>query len=544
MSTSVRQDRLDAARRMARPVGLLVVPLLIVTVAAVQHSTPRDERPPILPGSLGSLHHPISTANGDSQRLFDQGLTLYYGFNRDAAYRAFALAARLDPRAAMPQVGIALARGPNLNMDADAAQLRAACDASRTALAQSRGAAERGYASAATARYCTVEGRVSGVEYADAMNALRHELPDDPDASVLYADSLMELRPRLITQEAEIVSVLESVLRQNPSHVGANHFYIHAVEGSTAPMRALESARRLETLVPGVGHLLHMPSHIYMRAGDYDAAIASNLRAASADLSYLQQNPPGHDGAMYYLHDLESLAVADGFAGRFADARSAAREIARVEAGLAGKTPDHHFPAPLAFVLLRFRMWRDVVALPVPPTDDVLASLLSSFARAEALLGLNRLPEAKAEGRAFEHAAAAIPDGVVYRSNPIAQVRAVLRAVLVARLEQAEHGPAAAVDAWQRAVDAQDRLAYHEPPPFYYPTHETLGAALLAAGRLDDAERVFREDVSRHPGNGRSLFGLWQVLRARGPAADAERTHDLFLKAWAHADVELSLSSF
>jgi tetratricopeptide (TPR) repeat protein len=520
-----------------------VLPLMAATIGAVQSSTRGDERLPTLPGGLGSLHHAIRAADVESQQLFDRGLSLYYGFNRDGAHRTFAYAAARDPKAAMLQVGIALALGPNLNMDADAAHVRAACAASRTALALSLDAGERGYATAVAARYCSVEGRVSGPAYVDAMNALRRERPDDPDASVLYADSLMELRPRTMQQDAEIVPVLESVLSRNPSHVGANHYYVHAVEGSPAPMRALESARRLETSVPGVGHLLHMPSHIYMRAGDYDASIASNVRAAAADLSYLQQNPPGHDGAMYYLHDLESLAVADGFAGRLADARSAAREIARVEAGLAGETPDHHFSAPLALVLLRFRMWRDVVALPAPPPGDVLASLLSSFARAEALLALDKVPEAKAERHAFEQAAAAIPDGVVYRSNSIAQVRGVLRAVLAARLEQAEHGPSAAVDAWQRAVDAQDRLAYHEPPPFYYPTRETLGAALLSAGRYDDAERVFREDLTRNSGNGRSLFGLWQVLRARGRAVDAERTHDQFLNAWAHADVTLSLSS-
>jgi tetratricopeptide (TPR) repeat protein len=246
---------------------------------------------------------------------------------------------------------------------------------------------------------------------------------------------------------------------------------------------------------------------------------------------------------MYYLHDLESLAVANGFAGRFAHARSAALEIARVEVGLAGGAPDRHFSAPLALVLLRFRMWREVAALPAPPSEDVQASLLSRFSRTEALLVLNKLQDADRERVAFEQFADAIPDDVVYRSNPIAQILSVLRAVLVARLEQAEHGPAA-VDAWQRATDAQDRLAYHEPPPFYYPIRETLGAALFAASRHDDAERVFREDLARNPGNGRSLFGLWQVLRARGRTVDAEQTHRLFLKAWAHADVDLSLSSF
>jgi tetratricopeptide (TPR) repeat protein len=522
-------------------VGTVVIATRIVASDQPERSV---ESLPVFADTLGPLHHEIRTASDETQRLFDEGLTLYYGFNRDAAHRAFVHATRLDRLAAMPRVGIALSLGPNLNMDADATQLRTACESAHAALELSQNAAERGYAIAVAARYCTVDGRVSSSAYADAMNALRRELPADPDAAVLYADSLMELRPRSIQEEAEIVSVLELVLRQHPSHVGANHLYIHAIEGSAAPMRAMESAHRLETLAPGIGHLVHMPSHIYMRTGDYGAAVTSNVRAATADLAYLQQNPPGHDGAMYYLHDLESLTVASGFEGRFAEARAAAAEIARVEAGLAGDVANDRFSAPLGFVLLRFRMWRDAAAMPAPSSRDVFGSLLAHFARTEALLALKQLSDASRERDAFERAAKAIPDGTVYRSNPIGAVTQLLRAVLEARLEQTEHGAAAAVGAWQRAVNAQDGLAYHEPPPFYYPIRETLGAALCAAGRPDEAERVFRDDLAKNPGNARSLFGLWHALLARGRTADAERTHRLFVNAWAHADVELSLANF
>jgi len=507
--------------------------LLGTTIAPVQHAN-----------DPGVLHHPIDTDNRDAQRFFDRGLTYLYGFNRDAARRAFAQAAGLDPRAAMPQVGIALASGPNLNMDADAMQIRDACAASRRALALSRGAGERGYSSAVVARYCGADGSIDAAAYADAMSGVRNTRRDDPDASVLYADSLMQLRPRTPQQDAEIVTVLESVIHDHPSHVGANHYYVHAVEGSANPTRAIESARRLETLVPDIGHLLHMPSHVYMRTGDYSAAIATNVRAAAADLAYLRENPPGHDGAMYYLHDLESLAVANGFAGRFDDARTAANEIARVEAGLADSSPDRHFSAPLALVLLRFAKWAAVVALPAPPPADVLGSMMSRFARADALFALNRIADGSRERDAFEEAARATPDTVYYRSNPIERIREVFRAVLAARCEQSMHGAEAAIDAWQRAVAAQDRLAYHEPPPFYYPVRESLGAALLAAGRYDEAERVFREDLEVNPGNGRSLFGLMHALRARGRTDGAHRARELFMKAWTHADVTLSLSSF
>ena len=478
--------------------------------------------------------------------LFDQGLTLHYGFNRDAARRAFAAASRIDPDAAMAMAGLALALGPNLNMESSPAQIQAACDAAQTALKLSRQDDERAYANALAVRYCGADGRgrLNPTAYVDAMGALHRELPMDPDAATLYADSLLELRPRTVRQDAEIVSVLEAVMRQHPDHVGANHYYIHAVEGTSSPERGLQSAKRLETLVPGVGHLLHMPSHIYMRSGEYETAIALNRRAAAADLAYLRTNPPGHDGAMYYFHDLESLSVAAGFAGRFADARLAASEIARVEAELAGESADRHFSPPLAMVLLRFQRWSDVIALPVPPAGDAHSSFLSHFSRAVGFSALGQPGKAQAEHDAFTQAVRTIPNDTFYRSNPMSAVRPVFEAVIAARLAAMGSDARATAAAWERAVAAQDRLNYHEPPPFYYPTRESLGAALVAAGRPADAERVFREDLVRNPASGRSLFGLWQALQARGADAEGERVHPAFVKAWAKSDSQLAIDRY
>ena len=498
--------RRDVCARTARRRAVkawLRISVLTAAVAAYHHGSGAMEEPPVFAGDLGALHHPIATSSAEAQGLFDKGLTAFYGFNRDAAQRLFDHGAALDPRAAMLQAGIALALGPNLNMDADASEIRAACNAARSALALAHDAAERGYAAA-----------------------------------------LLQLRPRTARQESEIVAVLEAALRTHSTHVGANHLYIHAVEGSDAPLRALESAQRLATLVPGIGHLLHMPAHIYMRAGDYEAAIRANGGAAAADFWYLQHNPPGRDGAMYYLHDLESLAVADGFDGRFADARSAAREFARVEAGLAGDPTPNAFSAPLAVVLLRFHAWTDLLEMSSPPAEDVYASMVSSFARAHAYFSLARVAEGKREQERFNGVAASLPSGAVYRSNHAGDVTEVFRAVLAARLVQAEDGSAAAVDAWRRAVTAEDRLEYHEPPPFYYPIRESLGAVLLAAGRAGDAEHVFRDDLARHPGSGRSLFGLWQTLLRLHRTVDAERARARFRAAWKHADVNLSLTEF
>jgi hypothetical protein len=395
------------------------------------------------------------------------------------------------------------------------------------------------------ARYCDVAGpRLNAQAYVEAMRELHQALPDDLDAAVLYADSLLALRPRAVKHDAEIVSVLEAVLQRQPDHVGANHYYIHAVEGTNTPERGLPSASRLETLVPGIGHLIHMPSHIYMRTGGYEASIQLNRRAAAADLAYLRANPPGHDGAMYYLHDLESLAVAAGYAGRLAEARTAGFEIARVESELAGERPGTRFSSPLAMVLLRFQRWSEVVALPLPPASDPPATLLSRFARAVGFAALGQLENARPEADACLRALGAIPADAYYRSNPVSALRPVFEAVLAARLAAASSDSAAAITHWERAVTAQDRLEYHEPPPFYYPLRESLGAALLAAGRPADAERVFREELRQHPGSGRARFGLWHALRARRADAEAEQAHRAFLDAWAGSDVELSLASY
>jgi hypothetical protein len=236
--------------------------------------------------------------------------------------------------------------------------------------------------------------------------------------------------------------------------------------------------------------------------------------------------------------------VAAGFAGRFADARLAAEEIARVESGLAGKPIDRHFSPPLAFVLLRFHRWREVNELPLPPPDDPQASLLSHFARAIASAALGLADQTHAETDAFIHAARALPEDVFYRGNPISALRSVFEAVIEARVQAMDGDPEHAVTAWERAVAAQDRLAYHDPPPFYYPIRESLGFALIAAHRPEVAEQVFREELVRNPASGRALFGLWQALQMRHVGAESDRIHAAFNAAWAHSDVRLDLSTY
>ena len=519
--------------------AIVLTGALAAAAAFALHAAQDLPPAPVLPGSVGTLHHRIQTAQPETQRLFDQGLTLYYGFSRDAARRSFQRASALDPAAAMPHVGIALALGPNLNVDATPGEVRAGCASARTAAMLARAADERGYADALARRYCGTTGVPDAAAYVAAVRTLHETLSADIDAAILYADSLLLLQPRTAEQQQSLIAVLESVLRTSPTHVGANHYYIHAVEGSSTPERGLAAAKGLETLVTASGHLLHMPSHIYMRVGEYESSVRSNVSAAAADLAYLRSNPPSHDAAMSYTHDLESLAVSASFLGRRAQAKQAAQEIARVDAGMANKPTT--FSSALAFVLLRFQQWDDVVALPAADPSDLPSSMMSHFARAIAFSQLRNAQRVANEHRGFEQAARALPKDRVYRGNSSGNVIAVFEAVLDARLATDR---TAAIAAWERAVSAQDRLAYHEPPPFYYPLRESLGAALFTAGRYADAERVFRDDLSRNKQNGRSLYGLWQTLAALRRGEEIDHARAAFMKAWASSDVKLELRQY
>lgn len=513
--------------------------------AARSGAEPPGGNAPTLEGAIGPLHHAIRTTNQEAQRLFDQGLTLYYGFSRDAARRSFERASTLDPDAPMAHVGIALALGPNLNVDSTADERRRACRSAGIAQARARQAEEWGFARAMAVRYCGSDETQGAVAYASAMRALIDEPPGNSDAAALYVDSLMALRRRTDEQTAEILDVLESVLRRDPNHVGANHYYIHIVEGSSRPERALPSARRLEALVPSVGHLLHMPSHIHLRLGDYGAAVASNLRAVQADRVYLRANSGDREYGIHFEHALESLAVAAGFVGRFDVALEAANEAAGIRSrGVSGATQTDRFSPTLVFVLLRFQRWPAILLLPAPHPSDQPSTLWYHFARAIAYAVERRITESEAEQAAFDRTVRAIPPEAVYRSNPAAAVLDVYSHVIRARLAWARNDVAASVDAWERAASAEDALAYHEPPPVYYPTRESLGAALFASGRYAEAERVFRADLQRHPRNGRSLFGLAMTLERLGRGTEAESARREFAAVWPNDGAELSLSRF
>ena len=522
---------------------------------------PNIGRPAALLPGLGDQHHPIATSSAEAQRFFDQGLRFIYAFNHDEAVRSFTRAAELDPRAAMPVWGIALGLGPNINLDVDPAREQAAYAAVQKAhgLAAQGPAHERAYVEALMRRYSAdpaADLKRLAADYAVAMRELAARYPDDLDAATLFAESLMDLRPwQLWSADGkpaegteEIVRVLEEVLRRDPRHLGANHYYIHAVEASPFPERALPSAGRLAALAPAAGHIVHMPAHIYTRTGDHLAAARSNEDAAAVDRAYLRGGTS--DGVypiLYYTHNLHFLSYSRAMAGQAAASEKAAAEVGRRVAQF-GWTPiavamaEYFGPTPL-FVALRFRRWDAIASASAPDPRLVGNTALWHFARSVAFAAKGDRAKASAEREAFDAARATVPADALFNLNRADDLLGVARAVLDARLAAAEGDRDAAVAAWRRAVERQDALAYDEPPAWYYPTRESLGGALLVAGRAAEAERVFRDDLARNPRNGRSLFGLEQALRAQQNTVAADEVARLFRTAWQKADVKLTVET-
>src|SRR5437764_206237 len=374
------------------------------------------EKPATLMNGLGSYHHAVSTTNKEAQRFFDQGLTFVYAFNHEAAIRSFKRAAELDPQMAMAYWGIALALGPNINLDVDPEREKAAYDAAQKALALSALSPEneRAYIGALVKRYSTdpkADLKKLAVDYKNAMDALVKQYPDDLDAATLYAESLMDLRPwQLWTNDGkpaegteEIISVLESVLKRNPNHIGAIHYYIHTIEASPHPERALPYVAKLPAQIPAAGHLVHMPAHIYMRVGDYDKAARSNVEAAKADEDYFKlTGTAGMYPVMYYNHNLHFLAIAYSMEGRFADAMRAATQLVGNVAPHVKEIPMlESFMPTTTLMLVRFHRWDDILKLPPVDSSMPTTSAVQHFARGMADAATNKVEDAANELNAF-----------------------------------------------------------------------------------------------------------------------------------------------
>jgi tetratricopeptide (TPR) repeat protein len=422
----------------------------------------------IIPG-IGQHHHSISTKSPEAQRFFDQGLTLVFAFNHEEAARSFRRAVELDPQSAMAYWGVALALGPCINLDVDPPHEKAANEAVQKAISLSPAATERerSYIQAMAKRYSADPGanlRKLDGDYAHAMGELSKRYPDDLDAATLYAESLMDLHPwklwgldgRPSEGTEEIVGVLASVLRRDPNHVGANHYYIHAVEASPHPEWALASAKRLETLAPEAGHLVHMPAHTYMRLGDYPASARSNVMAAEIDRIYLRDS--GTTGSMYdmmyYAHNLHFLAAANSMAGNFAGAKRAADELAAHVSVMVAEMPmfEVYMPTQI-FVLLRFHRWEEALKLPPPNPRLVMTTAFWHFARGSAAAAKGQIGLAEAERGSLETIRTGMPADREFSffANKAQAFLDLAANILDARIATAQANRERAIGYWKNA---------------------------------------------------------------------------------------------
>ena len=507
---------------------------------------------------LGTYTHPVSTKNPKAQRAFDEGLILHYAFNHDEAVRRFQRAAELDPKLAMAHWGVALAKGDNYNWDATPEEEKQAYEALQKAVALSKDAPqqEKDYIAALSKRYSNNSNpdyKALGRAYASAMRELSRKYPDDLDAATLFADSMMVLRPwKLWTKDGrpeegteELVAALESVMRRNPDHLGANHLYIHAVEASNHPERALEAAGRLPAAAPAAGHLVHMPSHIYQRVGDYEAAANSNVAAIEADEEYIAKVKPA-DGMytmMYYPHNIHFLAAARAQEGRSAEALQAAEKLSKYVGPMVAHMPPLEGFMPMRdWILVRFGRWDQILKLPEPDKSMPTTHALWRFARGMACAGKGRIDEATREHALLVEEKGGIPtDHVFSMFNTSHAVLDIADNVLAARLASARGDVDRAVALLREAAKREDALNYTEPPDWINHTHEMLGGVLLKAKRYAEAEQAFREDLKRNPRSGRSLFGLMHSLKGQGKTYEAQLVQQQYKTAWRNAEAKLSV---
>ncbi len=529
----------------------MFVPLTPILAAFAFVAAPADTVP--LYTDLGTLHVPITTGVPLAQQYFDQGMRLTYGFNHPEAIRSFEAALVEDPGCAMCWWGIAFALGPNINAPMDSAAGERAYLASREAsrLAGGSSAREQAYIRALQRRYSHPPASPrAGLDtaYANAMVAVARAYPDDPDAATLAADALMNLspwfywlpdgQPRPATPQ--ILALLEAVIARLPDHPGACHLYIHAVEAAE-PQKAVPCAERLAGLMPGAGHLVHMPAHIYIRVGRFSDAVQANQHAVHVDESYLaDQRPTGIYAAGYYPHNYHFLSFAATMSGQRAIALESAQQLSgKVSPDIARSVLFMQSMIPYyTLSLVTFGLWDQVLQQPMPPADLPVATGLVHYARGVAYAATGRPAEAAQELVEVNAALARTPEGEGRVVMNIA-VHA-LQGEMALRSGQA----ASAVAHFTVAREIEDGILYNEPPFWYYPIRASLGQALLADGRPAEAQQAYEQDLALFPENVWALAGLKQSLVAQGKTAEAELVQLRLDKAAISADIKLTASRY
>ncbi|MET1110719.1 MAG: hypothetical protein ABWX67_04240 [Allosphingosinicella sp.] len=509
---------------------------------------------------LGSFHRKV-TASPEAQAYFDQGMRLVWAFNHDEATRSFARAAEIDPGCASCYWGVALTLGPNYNMPLMAEpRARAGWEALGKAQANAARATpvEQALIAALAKRFDgpkPLDPSNSApllAAYVSAMESVARRFPDDMDVQTMLAEGMMNTNPWKLWSAGgrpgpgtpAILSALRKVLAKDPKHPGANHYWIHAVEASLDPAQAVPSADVLVGMMPAAGHLEHMPAHIYQRVGRYEESAEANRKGAAADVAYLKLTPAPDYYPMYLIHNYQFLAYSAAMEGRRAETVKALRDArAAVPDAMLLAMPGLDWSIGYLYDgMARFGLWDEIVAEPAP--DPKLAGLTIAWlqARATALAAKGRVAEARGLLPELERAIAATPADATQGQNAARPLYEIAALKVKARIALAEGQKGAARTALREAVSKEDGLAYNEPSDEFFPVRHLLGAALLDAGRPAEAERVYREDLRRHPNNGWALHGLVRALEAQRKKADAERAQ--FKESWRHSDTELTASAF
>lgn len=541
--------------------SLSVTPALIAPANACNTRSPLANAGQAIPlfDNLGDHSYPISTRSPRTQQYFNQGLILAYGFNHAEAARSFQEGIRRDATCAMCHWGLAYVLGPNINAPMELEAVPTAWEAIQQAQALSAHASpkEQALIQALAARYSPdpeADRDALNRAYAEAMGRVHQQYPNDADIATLYAEALMDTMPwdywdenGNARPETEIIlSTLESVIEQQPQHIGALHLYIHAVE-KERPELAEAAADALGALVPGAGHLVHMPSHIYIRIGRYHDAVVANQQAVAADDAYMHgPHVPSLYTVAYTLHNHHFAWFGALMTGQSEIALDAAHHTAHVDEAMM-RQPDyagslqHYYSVPL-YTLVRFERWDEIQATPAPAADLKYPTGIWHYAQGMALAAQGKPTEAQAHLSAM-NALVADPEVIeqtIWGFNSSSQVLALAATVLSGEIALAEGDYDRAIEQLQAAVDLENQLVYTEPPDWYSPSQNLLGQGLLKVGRYSEAEAAFRADLDAYPENGWSLHGLAQSLRAQGRMAEAAAVQARFEKAWQYADSPLA----
>lgn len=541
--------------------------LLFAAVAIAQHKHELDQkvdmsRAPLLKG-VGDIKHPVSTKNAMAQKFFNQGIALIYAFNHLEAERAFVQAQQLDPKLAMAWWGQALALAPNINDPITPDRAEKAYAAIQTAVKKinkSTPRVERDYIMTLSRRYSAdknADRTQLDLNYAKEMGALAKKYPNDPDMQTLYASAVMETMPWDYYQpngdpKPEILTVqktLEATMKRWPNHTGANHLYIHAVEASSTPGRGTVSADKLGALAPSAGHLVHMPSHIYLRTGRWNDAVLVNRKAALADEDYISQcRAQGIYPVAYYPHNLHMGAFAAGMEGGSTEAIALANKMNdKVPAEIEEQIPfwGNIVTSMPVLAMVRFGKWDDILKYPEPSSKLIVSGAIWHYGRGLALIRTGKADSADEDLAAIQKIAAdpALKEARI-GNNDGEKAVAIAENGLAGELAASRKDYERAIDFLRKSVAVQDSLHYNEPEDWYIPMRHSLGAVLLEAGRPADAESVYREDLKHHPKNGWSLFGLSKALRAQNKNDEAEKAEAQFATAWMNADVKIAASSY